>query len=174
MSEITCRCGQTALELTGAPILAATCHCTSCRTAGAELAALPGALPVTDANGGTPFVLWRKDRARVIRGAGTLREHRLSPKGSRRAVATCCNTPMYLEFKGGHWLSLYAARFDPSPPTEMRTMLMDAIPGSIPDDGLPGAQRQPARFMMKLLGAWAGTGFRFFKLAPMPPLEDRR
>ncbi len=174
MTEITCPCGQTALVLTGTPILTATCHCHSCRTAAAHLAALPGATPVTDANGGTPYVMWRKDRVAVSRGALTLREHKLTEKGSRRAVATCCNAPVYLEFPGGHWLSLYAARFDPPPPVQMRTMLMDAPPGSVPDDGIPGARRQSARFMLSLLGAWAGTGFRFFKMAPMPPLEEIR
>ncbi|MCA0205923.1 MAG: hypothetical protein LCH92_16370 [Proteobacteria bacterium] len=174
MTRITCPCGRTALELTGPPILAATCHCTSCRRAAAELAALPGALPVTDANGGTPYVLWRKDRVALTQGGEFLKEHKLSTKGSRRAVATCCNAPMYLEFPGGHWQSFYAARFNPPPPTQMRTMLMDALPGSIPDDGIPGARRQSLGFMMKLVGAWAGTGFRFFKLAPMPPLEDSR
>lgn len=172
MTELTCRCGKTALALRGTPILTATCHCTSCRQAAAELAALPGASPVTDANGGTPFVLWRKDRAQVVRGGDTLRAHLLREGGSRRVVATCCNAPMYLEFKGGHWRSLYAARFDAPPPVEMRTMLMDALPGSVPDDGIPGARRQSARFMLRLLGAWAATGFRFFRMDPMPPLES--
>ncbi len=172
MTEIPCSCGQTALALTGAPILTAACHCQSCRTAAAQLAALPGATPVTDAQGGTPFVLWRKDRALVLRGAGHLREHRLRKGGTRRVVAACCNAPLYLEFKGGHWLSVYAARFAPPPPVEMRTMLIDAEPGSIPDDGIPGAKRQSARFMLRLLGAWAATGFRFFRMEPLPALEE--
>jgi len=174
MTGITCSCGQTALSLTGAPILTSTCHCTSCRTAAAQLLALPGAQPVTDAQGATPFVLWRKDRVTILRGAGHLREHRLRPGGTRRVVASCCNTPMYLEFRGGHWLSLYARRFSPPPPVEMRTMLMDAEPGSVPDDGIPGAKRQSARFMGRLLAAWAGTGFRFFRMDPLPPLEEPR
>ncbi|WP_370225834.1 GFA family protein [Pararhodobacter marinus] len=173
MSTIPCRCGDTALELTGGPIMTATCHCTSCRTAGAELAALPGAVPVADAHGGTPYVMWRKDRVTVLRGAGHLREHRLSPKGSRRVVAVCCNSPLYLNFPGGHWLSLYAARFDAPPPPELRTMLMD-VDGPLPDDGVPGAKRQTARFMGKLLLSWAATGFRRFPLEPMLPLEVTR
>lgn len=172
MTEITCRCGATTLTLTGAPILTSSCHCQSCREAAGQLADLPGATPITDAHGATPFVLWRKDRVAVTRGAGTLRAHTLRDGGTRRAVATCCNSPMYLNFNGGHWLSLYAARFDNPPPIQMRTMLMDAEPGTVPDDGIPGARRQSARFMLKLLGAWAATGFRFFKMEPMPKLEE--
>ncbi|MFN4100209.1 MAG: GFA family protein [Pararhodobacter sp.] len=171
MTEIPCSCGQTALSLTGSPILTATCHCTSCRTSAAHFTTLPGAEPVTDQNGGTPFVLWRKDRASVLRGGENLREHRLRKDGTRRVVAACCNAPMYLEFKGGHWLSVYASRFAPPPPPEMRTMLMDAAPETVPDDGLPGAKRQSARFMVKLLAAWAATGFRSFRMDPLPPLE---
>jgi len=173
MTEITCRCGATMLDLSGAPIMTASCHCQSCRDAAAQLATLPGAQPVTDANGGTPFVIWRKDRVTVTRGAEHLRAHTLREGGTRRAVATCCNSPIYLNFNGGHWLSLYAARFDAPPQVEMRTMLMDAEPGTVPEDGIPGARRQSLRFMLKLLGAWAATGFRFFKMEPMPRLELR-
>ena len=37
-----------------------------------------------------------------------LREFRLSAEsGSRRVVATCCDTPVFLELKGAHWLSVY-------------------------------------------------------------------
>ena len=172
MTRITCPCGTTALELEGTPILSSICHCQSCRAAAAQLAALPGALPVTDAQGATPFVLYRKDRVRVAQGAETLRDHRLRKGGTRRAVASCCNAPMYLEFSGGHWLSLYAARFPSPPPMDMHTMLMDE-PGPPPADGLPGARRQSARFMLRLLAAWAGTGFRFFRMEPMPDLEER-
>ena len=58
--------------------------------------------------GATRFVLYRKDRAHIIEGENELKAFRLSAESdTRRVVAACCNTPVYLEFKGGHWLSVY-------------------------------------------------------------------
>ncbi len=52
----------------------------------------------------------RKDRVRILSGAEQLKEYRLSADaGTRRVIATCCNTPVFMEMKGGHWLSLYGA-----------------------------------------------------------------
>ncbi len=171
-STAICACGATVIGLSGQPILAATCHCTSCREAAVVFAALPGAPQVRAGNGGTPFVLWRSDRARVTRGEENLREYRLQPDApTRRVVAICCNTPVYLQFTKGHWLSIYAGRFEAPPPTEMHTMVRDRGPGADLDDGLPAAQTQPARFMWRLLAAWAAMGFRTPKPMPLPPLE---
>ena len=77
-TEITCPCGAADFALAGASILAAECHCTSCRDAGELLEALPGAAPIRAPNGGTPFALWRKDRVRCLRGAQHLRSLRLT------------------------------------------------------------------------------------------------
>ena len=108
-THVSCACGQVQLELDRSPILTAECHCTSCRTAGAALQQLRAAPHVLEDNGGTRFVLYRKDRLRFTRGAELLKEHRLTPNArTRRVVASCCNTPVFLEFERGHWLSLYS------------------------------------------------------------------
>ena len=111
MSEttaISCACGQTRLALTGDPILVSECLCNSCRVAADRLAALPGAKNVLTSYGATPCAEYRKDRVRILSGTEHLREFRLSAEaGSRRVVATCCNTPIFLEMKGAHWLSVY-------------------------------------------------------------------
>jgi hypothetical protein len=39
--SVTCQCGKVEFEVVGAPILAASCHCTSCRRAGRAFEALP-------------------------------------------------------------------------------------------------------------------------------------
>lgn len=156
MTTVTCSCGAVAVDLDGPPILAAECHCVSCRSAAERLDA-----PVTEENGGTRFVLHRKDRARVSRGEEQLASFRLKPDAStQRIVATCCNSLMWMEFKGGHWISVYAARWPDgaAPKPELRTMTKDA-PSAPPDD-LPNAKTQSAEFMGRLFWAWVRMGFR--------------
>ena len=106
-THLSCSCGQVRLELDGPPIINAECCCTSCRTAGDRIAALPGAPSYRTAWGATPYVLARKDRVRFTGGIEHLAEFRLTPTShTRRVVATCCNSPVFTEFQGGHWLSL--------------------------------------------------------------------
>ncbi|HEV7317349.1 MAG TPA: hypothetical protein VGO04_01895 [Ensifer sp.] len=158
-----CRCGQVAFEAVEEPIVGAACYCTSCRTAGEQLEALPDAPAVLEADGSTRFALYRKDRIRCIRGEGLLRAHRLTPKSTtRRVIASCCNAAMFLEFKGGHWLSVYNQRFAPDEqlPLEMRTMTKDRRPGVEFNDALPSYKTHSGRFMWRLLTAWIAMGFR--------------
>ncbi|KQU74722.1 hypothetical protein ASC75_20335 [Aminobacter sp. DSM 101952] len=167
MRSASCRCGRVGFEASGVPIVTAACHCSSCQKAGKIFEDLPGGTPVLESDGGTVFALYRKDRVRCVRGAELLREHRLSPAApTRRVVAACCNAPMFLEFKGGHWLSLYRERIQPDdrPPLEMRTMTADRRPGVEFADGLPSYAKHSGRFMWRLLAAWAAMGFRAPKL----------
>lgn len=150
MFRTTCRCGAVAVSLKGPPILSAECHCTSCRAAAMRLAP-----DIAEGNGGTRFVLQRKDRVKVVHGEDLLASFRLSPEaGSERVIASCCRTPMLLQFKGGHWLSLCAARWPEgaAPPPAMRTMTRDAI-APLPND-IPNARTQSAGFMARLFWAW--------------------
>jgi hypothetical protein len=109
------------------------------------------------------MVLQRKDRLSFLQGTEHLREHRLSPKApTRRVLATCCNTPVFLEFERGHWLSLYRRLWPEQtrPPIEMRTMTSDRTdPSSLPND-VPNAKRQTFKFFAKLLGAWIAMGLK--------------
>lgn len=165
--KVACRCGRVELEASGAPILTAACHCASCQKAGQQFETLPGAGKVLGSDGGTDFALFRKDRVRCLKGQGALAERRLKPTSkTRRVVATCCNSPMFLEFTNGHWLSIYNARLpaDARPEVEMRTMTADRRPGVEFDDGLPSYAKHSGRFMWKLMSAWAAMGFRSPKL----------
>ncbi|WP_246592187.1 GFA family protein [Aminobacter anthyllidis] len=167
MRRVACRCGQVAFEASGAPIVGAACYCSSCQKAGKIFEELPGGEPVLESDGGTNYALYRKDRIRCVHGAELLREHRLSPTApTRRVVATCCNSPMFLEFKGGHWLSVYSERIDPDerPPVEMRTLTADRRPGVEFSDGLPSYAKHSGLFMWRLLTAWVAMGFRAPKL----------
>lgn len=161
MTRLSCDCGATTLDVDGPPILAAECHCTSCRTAGHQLEAL-GCPPVLAPNGGTHFVVHRKDRIFLASGGDELAAFRLSPDATtRRVIACCCRTPMYLEFSGGHWLSLYAALWPVEPPPpELRTMTRDVPAGTTLRDDIPNARTHTVSFMGRLLWAWVRMGFR--------------
>jgi hypothetical protein len=166
--KISCRCGQVEMAAVGAPIVAATCHCHSCQQAAAAFAALPGAPRVLNAEAGTEFELYRKDRVSGI-PVERLRAHKLTPASStRRLLARCCDSPMFLEFKGGHWLSIYRDRFvGDAPPIEMRVMTRYRPPGVTLSGHVPIFKRHSISFMWRLLAAWAAMGFRAPDLQPI-------
>lgn len=156
---LTCPCGQTSLTLTGPPIIAVDCCCTSCRAAAQRLNAPLGP------HGETAFVLYRKDRV-TLPPPDRMASFRLTPNATtRRIVTTCCHTPLFLEFRGGHWLSLYAALWrGAAPPPQMRTMVADLPnPAALPHD-IPNARTQNTRFMLALLRAWVAMGLRSPKI----------
>ncbi len=160
---LTCTSGQVALAVQGRPIVSAECLCSDCQKAGAFLQSLSGARPVLDQKGATRFVLYRKDRVRCERGQDRLREHRLSKDSkTRRVVAICCNTPMFLEFTNGHWLSIYGGLWPAAslPALEIRTMARDRPAGvDLPND-VPNPNTHTFSFYGKLFRAWAAMRFR--------------
>ena len=164
----SCSCGAVTLELVGTPIVAATCYCHSCQEAGRRFAAAPGAPAVVGADGGTPYVLMRKDRLSWLSGSDRLDEHRLTPESpTRRFVAHCCNAPIALEFTKGHWLSVYSDRIaaEERPAAEMRTIVGDRPEGVELTDDIPNYAAPSGKFLWRLLTAWAAMGFR------APPIE---
>ena len=74
-------------------------------------------------------------------------------------IATCCNTPIFLEVKGGHWLSLYRAIWPDAerPAVEMRTMTGERT--NLPSD-VPNLKTHSLAFYGRLFAAWAKMGFR--------------
>lgn len=167
-TDLTCRCGQVSLRLTGEPILTADCTCTSCRTAGARLEQLPGAEPLLDQYGATRLVLYRKDRFACLSGAEHLREFRLRPdSATRRVVAICCNSAMFLDFTKGHWIDIYGQRWLPNamPQPALRTMTMDLPVSTTLPGNIRNSRRQSLWFFAKLMSAWIAMRFRNPKIA---------
>lgn len=167
ITPLPCACGQSALQVLGTPIISTECLCTDCQNAGAFLQSLPGAKPVLDHHGATRFVLYRKDRVCCVNGAELLRAHRLSKNAStRRVVARCCNTPMFLDFSGGHWLSIYGGIWPAGslPPLEIRTMTRSKPRGVVLPPDVPNPGTHNWAFYLSLFLAWVDMGFRVPKV----------
>ena len=163
VTELSCACGKLRLEVRQAPIITAECHCNSCRDAAERMARLPGAPAVIGAQGSTHFVLYRKDRVTIIEGREWLRNFRLGPEAqTRRVIASCCNTPVLLEFKGGHWVSLYGNLWHGQalPEAELRTVVGDRADAAMLDGSIPAGGWETTKFYGKLLGAWIAMGFK--------------
>jgi hypothetical protein len=157
-----CQCGKVQFEVIGPPILTGACYCTSCQEAGRRFEDLASAPPVLDPDSGTAYVLYRKDRVQCVMGQECLQEHRLKPDSpTRRVVATCCNSAMFLDVTKGHWLSMYRNRFpEGAPPLEIRLMTKERRVGVELADDLPNYSGFSGKFMLKLIAAWMAMGFR--------------
>jgi len=108
-----------------------------------------------DPDGGSAYLLYRKDRIHCSRGAERLRDYRIkSESPTRRVVATCCNSAMFLDFQKGHWLSVYRARFEGDVPAlQMRIQTkFKPVSRNIPND-VAVYPTYPLRFIAKLMAA---------------------
>jgi hypothetical protein len=149
---VACSCGSVELETTGAPILGAACYCVDCQEAGRRIEQLPNAPRVLDPDGGTDYLLYRKDRLKCVKGAELLLDHRLKEESvTTRVVAKCCNSAMFLDFQKGHWFSVYRTRFSGDvPPLQMRIQTKFRTRTTGDPGDIPGYAGYPPRFMLKL------------------------
>jgi hypothetical protein len=99
--------------------------------------------------------LYRKDRVKCSKGEQFLQNLRIR-EGSptKRVVASCCNSAMFLDFERGHWLSLYRTRFvGDIPPVQMRIQTrFKPKDTEIPNDA-PSYPAFPFKFIAKLISA---------------------
>jgi hypothetical protein len=161
-TSVRCGCGKVELQIVGAPILRGVCYCASCQEAGRRYQAASGANSVLAEDGGTDYILYRKDRVRCVKGGDLLEERRLKPDSpTRRMHARCCNTAMFLDFTKGHWVTVYRGRLpDDMPPATMRLMTAERPEGVVLPDDMANYPGHSGKFMLKLLGAWMAMGFR--------------
>lgn len=151
-----CSCGGVEVEAFGDPITSVVCYCESCQEGSRQLEALPNGRPVCDSDGGTAYALYRKDRIEYSKGSRLLRGYKLGDESStKRVVAACCNSPVFLEFEKGHWLSVYrTALRGELPPLEMRVHTKSKPAGSDLPNDIPRYSGYSAKFMAKLFAAW--------------------
>jgi uncharacterized protein DUF6151 len=149
----SCVCGSVVLETFGPPIVAVACHCTDCQAAGRQIEALASPARVLDSNGGTVFLLFRKDRMRPAKSADLLRGLKLKPSSATsRYIATCCNAMMYLGFDDSkHWVSMNRDRFQGDvPAVRMRICTRSVSSETLPTD-LPCYPGYPMPFIARLM-----------------------
>jgi hypothetical protein len=153
----SCACGRVTLQAFGAPITSVVCYCDDCQRGSRQIESLPNAAHVLEPDGGTPYILYRKDRVHFLTGADLLTNHKIrEDSASSRVVASCCNSAMVLRFDDKrHWVSMYRARFAaPAMPLQMRICTkFKPNNGELADD-LPNHPGYPLKFLTKLLVAW--------------------
>jgi len=151
----SCACGTVRCEGVGAPIVSAVCYCSDCQEGGRRIEALPGAPPVLDPDGGASYLTYRDDRFRCVSGAEKLVAYKLHDRATtRRMVASCCNSAMFLKFEPGFWVSSYRLRYSGDlPPIEMRNQTRGRkAEMPIPSDSA-SFSRYPMRLFAKLIRA---------------------
>ena len=152
--KTTCTCGNVEFDAQGAPITSLVCYCDDCREAARQLEALPNAPPLREADGGTGYIAFRKDRVACTKGAAQLRKHKIKENSpTNRLVATCCNATMLLSFDDSkHWVDFYRTRVRENlPPIEMRVCTKFAT-GEVPKD-VPIYPGYAPKFLAKLMAA---------------------
>lgn len=174
-TDLRCACGRVQLQVAGDTMVSVTCCCNSCRTAAERMSKRADAPDFTLPDGTTPYVFYRKDRIKFVSGVEHLKGFFLTDQQkTRRVIATCCNTPVFLEAKGGHWLSIYAVMWPPgtAPALELRTMSADLPAGVSFDDDVPTPKTHVPWFFWRIFKAWAQMGFRSPKLPVIGALND--
>ena len=152
-----CRCGAVEIGAWSNPLVVAACYCDDCQAASGRLAASANGAPVASADGGTEFMVFRRDRIACTRGADRLRAMRLTDASrTRRMIAGCCATPMYLAFDDKRpWVSALRASFGAdAPPVEMRICTRFRRSEAQVDDGLRSYPGYPAAMMVRIMAVW--------------------
>jgi hypothetical protein len=162
-TNLQCSCGEVQLELSARPIASVECCCASCRTVSRHFERLPSGRAVLTDFGATPYVMYRKDHVRVVSGTGKLKAYKLSEKTpTQRILATCCNTPMFLDFQPGHWLSMYGNIWPAGarPPVQFRVMTRYLEAGVVAPGDVPHFKQHGVGLVGKLLSALVAMRFR--------------
>jgi hypothetical protein len=151
-----CSCGNVVIEAFGTPMTSVVCYCDSCQKGSSQIDALTGAVPILGSDGGTAYILYRKDRIRYSRGAELLKDYKIDENSTtNRVVASCCNSAMVMRFDDAkHWIPIYRARFQGDvPPLQWRICTKFRPDNAeIPTD-IPSSAMYPGGFMWKLLAS---------------------
>jgi hypothetical protein len=151
-----CACGSVELEASGTPMTSAVCYCDTCQEGSRQIEAMTNAPPVLGPDGGTAYVLYRKDRITCTTGAELLRGRKLEERSTTsRVVATCCNSAMFMRFDDAkHWVPVYRARFAGDiPPVQWRICTKFKPEHAVIPADAPSAEMYPGGFLWTLLSS---------------------
>lgn len=150
-----CRCGAVELHATGAPIISVVCHCDDCQAGARQIEALANASRVCEAEGGVAYLVYRKDRVRIQKGAELLRAYKLRPKSAtNRMVATCCHSAMVLTFDDSkHWVDVYRQRLIGNMPPIQIEVCTKYRQSELINPTVPAFSKYPFRLVVRLLAA---------------------
>jgi len=153
-ATVTCTCGQVTVNAVGAPIACVVCYCDDCQEGARQLQSLPNAVAFQDPDGGTGYLVYRKDRVNCLQGGALLRNHKIRvDSATNRVVASCCNSAMFVNFDDArHWVDLYRSRCHGDvAPVQMRVGTKFKPQGiTLPTD-VPHYPRFAPSFLLKLL-----------------------
>jgi hypothetical protein len=162
-ATVHCVCGQVAVEAIGAAIASVICYCDDCQEGARQIRSLPNAVSIDDPDGGTAYLVYRKDRVTCLKGASLLRHHKIRENSATdRVIATCCNSAMFLGFDDGkHWVDLYRSRCEGDLlPVQMRVCTKFKPDGrTIPSD-VPQYSRYPVAILVRSVLAKAAMLLR--------------
>jgi len=155
-----CACGNVELEATGAPIVSVACYCDDCQEGSRRIEALPNAPAFREPDGGTAYLLYRKDRVKILRGSELLAGQKIKAASlTNRVVATCCNSAMVVSFDEGkgwapHWIPVYRAWVrEDAPPLQMQIFTKFRRASGAPRPDVPAYPTFPIKMVAKLLAA---------------------
>jgi hypothetical protein len=155
---LNCGCGQVAVEAIGPPIASVSCYCDDCQEGARQIQLRPHASSVQDPDGGTGYLVYRKDRVTCLKGASLLKPLKIrESSATNRMIATCCNSAMFLNFDDAkHWVDLYRCRCQGDvPPVQMRICTKFKPTGSTIPTDVPEYPRFSMSLLWKLLLAKA-------------------
>ena len=155
---VNCACGQVAVEAVGTPITSVSCYCDDCQEGARQIQSLPNAASIQDRDGGTAYLVYRKDRVRCLKGASLLRPLKIRENSAtNRVIATCCNSALFLNFDDSkHWVDVYRSRCQGAvPPVQMRICTKFRPEGRTISTDVPAYSRYPISLLMKLIVAKA-------------------
>jgi hypothetical protein len=152
----TCSCGCVEFEAQGKSIVSSVCYCDDCERGAAEIEALPNAAAVRDPDGGSAYILYRKDRIACSKGTELLKSYKLKDTSvTNRMVTTCCNSAVFVNFdRGPHWVSAYRARFRGAlPPLQFRMCTKFKPEGTVLPNDAPGSRGYPPGLIVRLVAS---------------------
>jgi len=150
-----CDCGQVRFEASANPACNVTCYCEDCQSAAKTLVKERGCENLLEADGGTSFSIFLEKDWTCVAGAERIEGHKLKADSpTTRYVSSCCQTPLYLKFGPGFWISSFRTAFKSDIPNLQWRIKTSHRTSSLPyPDTLPRFKGFPLRLYWALYRA---------------------